>query len=102
VHSQEGHPEGSTIHGTFTQRVGQLAEASEDYHREGVSFLKGLPDPDPSTRMTAEQALAHPFLTGTSVGPDLVPTKVEGPPPILKTTVDRMMWEACIQLSKEE
>ncbi len=104
VYTQEEHPEGSAIHATFHQRVGQLAEASEDYHREGVSFLKALLDPDPSTRMTAEQALAHPFLTGTflEIRPDLVPTKVERPPPILKTTRDRLMWEACIQLCKED
>jgi serine/threonine protein kinase len=102
--SQEEYPKASTIQATFDQRVGQLAEASENYHREGVSFVRGLLDPNPSTRMTAEEALAHPFLTGSfpEVPPCLVPTKVERPPPILKTTMDRWLWEACGKLCNEE
>jgi hypothetical protein len=102
--SQEEYPKASTIQATFDQRVGQLAEASENYHREGVSFVRGLLDPNPSTRMTAEGALAHPFLTGSfpEVPPGLVPTKVERPPPILKTTMDRLLWEACGELCNEK
>jgi serine/threonine protein kinase len=100
---QEGHGESSTIHATFNQRVGQLAEASEEYHREGVSFVRGLLDPNPDTRLTAEEALKHPFLAGDfpDVPPDLIPTLVEEPPPKLKNTMDRMLWEACVRIAKE-
>jgi hypothetical protein len=43
--------------------------------------LRGLLDPNPATRMTADQALNHPVLVGSflDVAPDLIPTKVEQP-----------------------
>jgi hypothetical protein len=102
--SQEEHPHSSTIHATFNKRVGQLAEASEEYHREGVAFLRGLLDSNPDTRMTAEQALEHPFLAGhfPDVPPDLIPTLVKEPPPVLKNTMDRMLWEACVRIAKQK
>ncbi len=67
----------------FDRRAGQLAEASSEYHWEGVAFLRALLDPDPKKRMSAEQALVHRFLAGTfpEVAADLVPTFVKVPLP---------------------
>jgi hypothetical protein len=56
-----------------------MAGASESYQREGVAFLRALLQPDPVKRMTAKQALCHPFLTGSfrEVAPDIFPPELE-------------------------
>lgn len=43
-------------------------------HRDGLDFLKKLLDYDPLSRLTAEQALQHPYFTHDETG-------VTGPPP---------------------
>jgi hypothetical protein len=76
---------------------------AEEYHREGVAFLRGLLDPDPATRMTAHQALNHPFLTGSFlVAPDLIPTKVARPRREPKNTLERMLYEAIDKMCAED
>jgi hypothetical protein len=80
----------------FNGRLGQLAEASEDYHREGVAFVRGLLDPDPDSRMTAKQALNHPFLVGSfpDVAPALIPTRVARPRREPRSTLERQLLAA--------
>ncbi len=69
----------------------------EDFHRQGVEFLRGLLDPDPAQRMSVAGALQHPFLTGDFPGAaqDALPPAMERPPIILEDTADRELWEAC-------
>ncbi len=59
----------------------QLAGASEEFKQEGVSFLRALLQPDPARRLTAQQALEHPFLTSAfvTVDPATMPPKYEKP-----------------------
>jgi hypothetical protein len=79
VCQQEAHTASSIVHATFNRAVEELAAASEDYQREGVAFLRGLLEPNPKKRMTAEEAIRHPFLTGSflEVAPHLLPVVVE-------------------------
>jgi hypothetical protein len=80
VCKQEDDPDSSAVHAMFDRLVEELAAASEDYQREAIAFLRGLLEPDPKKRMTAQDALGHPFLTGSfpELAPDLVPV-VEDP-----------------------
>jgi hypothetical protein len=79
VRHQEEHPDSSAVHATFNQLVGQLTAASEGYQQEGTAFLCGLLQPDPTKRMTAQEALHHPFFTRTfpEVPPGLLPVVVQ-------------------------
>lgn len=76
----------------------QLAEVSEDFKREGVSFVRGLLHPNPRERLTAEQALLHPFLTKDFVGAAL-----DNKPPAIKIgevlddTEGRSIWVASLE-----
>jgi hypothetical protein len=96
VWPQEGNPESSAVHTTFNQKVEQLAGASLDYRREGIAFLRGLLHPDPVKRMTAKQAIHHPFLIGSfpDVAPDLLPPELEEEEVFVQSTLGRMLEEA--------
>jgi hypothetical protein len=78
VCQQEG-DESCAVHATFNRIVEQMAGASEGYQREGVAFLRGLLHPDPLKRMTAKEAICHPFLIGSfpEVAPDILPPELE-------------------------
>ncbi len=41
----------------------QLAEVSGEFQRDAVDFLRALLRLDPANRLTAEEALQHPFLS---------------------------------------
>jgi hypothetical protein len=79
VCQQEEHPASSVVHTTFNRAVEELAAASEAYKREGIAFLRGLLEPNPKKRMTAEDVIRHPFLTCSflEVAPDLLPVVVD-------------------------
>lgn len=71
---------------------------SEDFKQDGVDFLRGLLHPDPLERMTAEQALLHPFLKKGFLSAALDNT----PPPVQKevpvhSTLDRETWAATLK-----
>ncbi len=70
-----------------------MAAASEDFKEAGVDFLRGLLQPDPNKRMTAQEALAHRFLTDSfsNVAADALPAAVEEDKFVVKTTFDRMI-----------
>ncbi len=59
-----------------------------------------LLDPDPSKRMTAEQAQQHSFLTTKflDITPDALPPKVREDPGAPKTTEERALWEFCANM----
>ncbi len=86
------------IHGTFREAVEQLAGASDEFQRLGVSFLCALLQPDPTKRLNAEQALEHPFLNSDFLGiaPDSMPPEVEEEEITFDTTLQRDVWAACI------
>jgi hypothetical protein len=96
VWQQEGDPESSAVHATFNQKVEQMAGASQEYQRQGVAFLRGLLHPDPGKRMTAKEAIHHPFLIGSfsDVAPDLFPPELEKEEVVLQSTLGRMLEEA--------
>ncbi len=73
-----------------------MAGASLDYRREGIAFLRGLLHPDPVKRMTAKQAIHHPFLIGSfpDVAPDLLPPELEEEEVFVQSTLGRMLEEA--------
>jgi serine/threonine protein kinase len=73
-----------------------LAGASEEYQREGIDFLRALLNPDPAKRLTAEQALDHPFLTHDfdSVAPDSMPPAIKKPI-LVDNTLTRAVRKAC-------
>jgi hypothetical protein len=83
--------------------VDLLAAASEDFKEAAVDFLRGLLQPDPRKRMTAQEALTHRFLTDSfsDVAPDALPAAVEEDQIVLKTTFDRMLWDMVINVSNE-
>lgn len=80
-----------------------LAGASDEYKRAATDFVFGLLEPDPGKRMTAQDALAHPFLTESfpEVAPDLMPGEVKEDTPVLETSMDRMLWEMSQDLCNE-
>jgi hypothetical protein len=100
---QEDASESQPIHATFQEQVQQLAGASEEYQREGVSFLRALLHPDPAKRMTAQGALQHPFLSMDflSVSPASMPPELEAPEIILETTFQHMMWDVCVAMNQK-
>jgi serine/threonine protein kinase len=89
---QEDVSESRPVHAHFKEQVQQLAGASEDFKREGVSFLRALLQPDPAKRLTARQALEHPFITNAfnSVDPAAMPPKIEKP--VMVDTTFRREW----------
>ncbi len=90
----------SAVQTKFEAGVQQLAEVSKAFHREGVDFLRGLLHPDPAHRLTAEQALQHPFLTSDSLGGTQheLPPKVERRRHVPQNTQDRELWAACVKM----
>ncbi len=100
---QEDVSESRPIHATVREAVQQLAGASEEYQREGIHFLRALLNPDPAKRLTAQQALDHPFLTNAfdSVAPDNMPPKIEEPI-LVDNTLTRAVEKACRKLWKKK
>jgi hypothetical protein len=96
---QEDVSESRPIHATFREAVQQLAGASEEYQRDGIHFLRALLNPDPAKRLTAEQALDHPFLINDfdSVAPDSMPPAIEKPI-LVDNTLTRAVDKACDKL----
>jgi hypothetical protein len=96
VCQQEDNTESSPVHATFNQSVEQMAGASQGYQREGIAFLRALLQPDPTKRMTAKEALCHPFLTGSfpEVAPDIFPPELEEEELVVETSLDRTLLEA--------
>jgi hypothetical protein len=78
---QEDLSESRPVHAHFKEQVQKLAGASEEFKREGVSFLRALLQPDPAKRLTAQQALEHLFLASAfdSVDPAALPPQIEKP-----------------------
>jgi serine/threonine protein kinase len=91
--------ESRPVHTTFREAVQQLAEASEKFQLDGVDFLRALLQVDPANRLTAQQALEHPFLTKAflSVAIDSMPPAIKKPV-IPETTLDRQLRDACRKL----
>jgi hypothetical protein len=95
--------DGSSIHAMFQDKMKQLGNVSEAFHREGISFVRSLLNANPAQGPKAEEALRHPFLTSHFVGDalDLMPPKVRVLVP--QTTRGRELWGALISmLDKEE
>lgn len=92
-----GKPGIPAIHASFEQAMELLAAASDDYKRAGSDFLRGLLQPAPSKRMTAQDALCHPFLSSgfPEVAPDLMPAKLEKEEEALPLEIERELWEYC-------
>ena len=59
----QGASANSYVEARFRRELEQLVEAGEDFQREATHFIQRLLDPNPATRMTAAEALRHPFLT---------------------------------------
>jgi hypothetical protein len=72
-----------------------LAEASKNFKRDGISFLRALLQTNPANRLTAEKALQHPFLASAfnCVAPGKMPPKVEEEVKP-ETTLDHYMRDA--------
>jgi hypothetical protein len=97
VCEQEGDSESSAVHATFAAAVEDMSAVSEDYQRQAVAFLRGLLQPDPAKRLTAKDAVHHPFLAGTfpEVAPDLSPPEPEEEEErVPQDTRERMILEA--------
>jgi serine/threonine protein kinase len=75
--------------------VNLLAAESEDFKEAAADFLRGLLQPDPRKRMTAQEALGHRFLTDSfsDVAADALPAAVEEDQFVVKTTLDRMVLD---------
>ncbi len=91
--------ESRSVHTIVQEAAQQLAEASEEFQREGVNFLRALLQVDPAKRLTAQQAVEHPFLTKAflRVAIDSMPPAIKKPV-IPETTLDRQLREACRKL----
>jgi hypothetical protein len=65
--------------------------------------VRALLHPDPVKRMTAEEALRHPFLSMDFLGvcPTSMPPELEEPEIVLQTTFDHMLWDACVTMSQQ-
>jgi serine/threonine protein kinase len=96
--SQEDVSEARPIHATFHEKVQQLAGASEEFQQEAVDFVRALLQTDPGNRLTAEEALLHPFLTKEflSVAPDSLPPITLRKEFALDTSFESDLWVACM------
>ncbi len=71
-------PQLSALYGAFQRNMQSLSGASEDFRHAATDFLRGLLHPHPWKRMTAQDAVRHPFLTDgfLEIGPDKMPAPV--------------------------
>ena len=67
----------------FSSELEQLSSASPDYEAEAAHFLRRLLDRCPTTRMTAAEALRHPFLTKEFAEVSLMAHPSQPPPPVV-------------------
>jgi hypothetical protein len=99
---------GSAVHARFQAHAQQLAGASEAFHREAVDFVMRLLQAEPARRMTAQQALRHPFLSGDCLGVAVgaLPPKLKQPAFVPTTTGDRIMCfivdKLCDEMEQED
>jgi hypothetical protein len=81
-----------------------LAGVTKEFCKAGTDFLLGLLQPDPSKRMTAEDAVHHPFLTSPFPAADLdvMPVKLDEDRCVPQNTFDRMLYQAIVEMCRQE
>lgn len=101
-HLPQESSEPRAVHDKFREAVQQLAGVSEDFKGDGEDFLRGLLHPNPADRLTAEQALRHPFLTDhfLTAALDTMPPAVEKEF-TMETTLDQRIADFCVKLCQK-
>jgi serine/threonine protein kinase len=92
------------MHATFQGSVKVLAEVTDEFCKAGTDFLLGLLEPDPSERMTAEDAVHHPFLTSPFLGADLerLPVTLKENRCVPENTFDRQLYQAIVDMCRQQ
>ncbi len=80
-----------------------LAAAGEDFCQAGTDFLLSLLQADPSKRMTAKDAVRHPFLTSPfpEAALQTLPFTLEEDRGVAQNTEDPELWDAIVELCEE-
>jgi hypothetical protein len=104
VCGQEEQAETSALHATFHRRVNLLVGVTDEFCQAGTDFLLGLLQPDPSKRMTAKDAVHHPFLTSPFLGAalDVMPVELDEDRCVPQNTFERELYQAIVEMCRQQ